>query len=122
TDYPFSLAWSEGNRIWDYSILFGRARYDIADNHDIYVLLDSGRQLVGGLIFLIPGVGIEAVRFWIGLTLILPYFLVGYAAYLIAGKNTNVLLLMTLWVFLFLRQGPIHPPLVLAAALTVFLW
>jgi hypothetical protein len=122
TDYPFSLAWSEGNRIWDYSILFGRARYDIADNHDIYVLLDSGRQLVGGLVFLIPGVGIEAVRFWIGLTLILPYFLVGYAAYLIAGKNTNVLLLMTLWVFLFLRQGPIHPPLVLAAALTVFLW
>jgi hypothetical protein len=122
TDYPFSMGWSEGNRIWDYSILFGRSRYDFPDNQDIYVLLDSGRMLVGGLLFLIPDVGIEAVRFWIGLTLIIPYFLVGLAAHLVANKNARIWLLMTLWVFLFLRQGPIHPPLVLAAALTVFLW
>ncbi len=122
TDYPFSMAWSEGNRIWDYSILFGRSRYDIADNQDIYVLLDPGRMLVGGLPFLIPGVTIEAVRFWVGLTWIIPYFLVGLAAYLAADKNARIWLLMALWVFLFLRQGPIHSPLVLAAALTIFLW
>ena len=122
TDYPFSMAWSEGNRIWDYSILFGRSRYDIADNQDIYVLLDPGRMLVGGLPFLIPGVTIEAVRFWVGLTWIIPYFLVGLAAYLAADKKVRIWLLMALWVFLFLRQGPIHPPLVLAAALTIFIW
>lgn len=122
TDYPFSLAWSEGNRIWDYSILFARARYDIPDDQGIFVLLDSGRQFVGGLVFLIPDVSIEAVRFWLGLTLIIPYFLVGAAAYLVANKNGRIWVLMTLWVFLFLRQGPIHPPLVLAAALTVFAW
>ncbi|NOH00742.1 MAG: hypothetical protein HND47_01555 [Chloroflexi bacterium] len=122
TDYPFSQAWSEGNRIWDYSILFGRERYNIADNQDIYVLLDPGRMLVGGLPFLIPGVTIEAVRFWMGLMLIIPYFLVGLAAYVVAEKNVRIWFLMILWVFLFLRQGPIHPPLVLAAALTVFLW
>lgn len=122
TDYPFSLAWSEGNRIWDYSILFARARYDIPANQDMYVLLDSGRQLVGGLVFLIPGVGIETVRLWIGLTLILPYFLVGLAVYPTLEKNVRLWLLLALWVFLFLRQGPIHPPLVLAAALTAFLW
>lgn len=122
TDYPFSQGWSEGNRIWDYSIRFGRDRYGIADDQDIYVLLDAGRMLVGGLPFLIPGVTIEAVRFWIGLTLILPYFLVGIAAYIVAEKNARIWFLMILWVFLFLRQGPIHPPLVLAAALTVFLW
>lgn len=122
TDYPFSLAWSEGNRIWDYSILFGRARYDIPDGQDIYVLLDSGRQLVGGLVFLIPNVEIETVRLWVGLTLIIPYFLVGSAAYLVADKNMRIWLLMMLWIFLFLRQGPIHPPLVLAAALTIFAW
>lgn len=122
TDYPFSQAWSEGNRIWDYSILFGRERYDIPDNQDIYVLLDPGRMLVGGLPFLIPGVTIEAVRLWMGLMLIVPYFLVGLAAYIVAEKNARVWFLMILWVFLFLRQGPIHPPLVLAAALTAFLW
>lgn len=122
TDHPFSLGWSEGNRIWDYSMRFGRDRYGIADNQDIYVLLDQGRMTVGGLPFLIPNVTIEAVRLWIGLTLILPYFLVGLAAYIVADKNVHVWILMTLWVFLFLRQGPIHSPLVLAAALTVFLW
>ena len=121
-DYPFSMAWSEGNRIWDYSILFGRSRYNIAANQDIYVLLDSGRMLVGGLPFLIPDVTIEMVRLWVALTLIIPYFLVGLAAYLVADKNIKLWLLLILWVFLFLRQGPIHPPLVLTAALTVFLW
>ncbi|HNN12363.1 MAG TPA: hypothetical protein PKL78_02315 [Anaerolineales bacterium] len=122
TDYPFSLGWSEGNRIWDYSIRFGRDLYNISPDQDIYVLLDSARMLVGGLPFLIPGVTIEAVRLWVGLTLILPYFLVGLAALIVADKNIRIWLLMTLWVFLFLRQGPIHAPLVLAAALTVFLW
>lgn len=122
TDYPFSMGWSEGNRIWDYSMRFGRDRYGIADNQDIYVLLDSGRMLVGGLPFLFPNVTIETVRLWIGLTLILPYFLVGLAAYIVADKNIRIWFLLTLWVFLFLRQGPIHSPLVLTAALTVFLW
>lgn len=122
TDYPFSLGWSEGNRIWDYSIRFGRDRYGIADNQDLYVLLDSARMFVGGLPFLFSSVNIEIVRLWIGLTLILPYFFVGLAAYIVAEKNAKVWLLMMLWVFLFLRQGPIHSPLVLAAVLTVFLW
>lgn len=122
TDYPFSLGWSEGNRIWDYSIMFGRERYNIADNQDIFVLLDSGRMFVGGIPFLIPGATIELVRLWIGLTWVVPYFLVGLAAYIAADKNIRLWMLMTLWVFLFLRQGPIHTPLVLAAALTVFLW
>lgn len=122
TDYPFSLGWSEGNRLWDYSMYFGKGRYGIADDQDIYVLLDRGRMLVGGLPFLFKGATIATVRLWIGLTLIVPYFMVGLAAYIVAEKNIRVLILMTLWVFLFLRQGPIHSPLVLAAALTVFLW
>ena len=122
TDYPFSMAWSEGNRMWDYSMRFGRDRYWLSPDLDVFVLLDVGRMLVGGIPFLLPGVTIEAVRLWVGLTLILPYFLVGLAAFVIADKNIRIWLLMTLWVFLFLRQGPIHAPLVLAAALTVFLW
>ncbi|NWF64538.1 MAG: hypothetical protein HXY38_09555 [Chloroflexi bacterium] len=121
-DYPFSLGWSEGNRMWDYSMMFGRERYGLRPDQDVYVLLDTSRMFVGGLPFLIPNVTIEVVRLWIGLTLILPYFLAGLAAYIIANKNTRIWMLMTLWVFLFLRQGPIHAPLVLAAALTIFAW
>lgn len=122
TSYPFSLGWSEGNRLWDYSTRFGRERYGVGEDQDIYVLLDTGRLLVGGIPFLIPNVTIEVVRLWVGLTLILPYFLVGLAAYIVAEKNTRIWMLLILWVFLFLRQGPIHTPLVLAAALTIFAW
>ncbi|HNB35753.1 MAG TPA: hypothetical protein PK414_06015, partial [Anaerolineales bacterium] len=122
TDYPFSMGWSEGNRIWDYSMMFGRERYGIRPDEDVYVLLDIGRMFVGGLPFLIPNISIESVRLWIGLTLILPYFLVGLAAYIVAEKNVRIWILMMLWVFLFLRQGPIHTPLVLAAVLTIFVW
>ncbi len=121
-DYPFSLGWSEGNRMWDYSMMFGRERYGLRPDEDVYVLLDRSRMFVGGLPFLIPNVTIEAVRLWIGLTLILPYFLVGLAAYIVTDKNVRVWMLMMLWVFLFLRQGPIHTPLVLVAALTIFVW
>ena len=85
-DYPFSLGWSEGNRIWDYSMMFGRERYGIRPDEDVYVLLDVGRMFIGGLPFLIPNINIETVRLWVGLTLILPYFLLGLAAYIVAEK------------------------------------
>jgi hypothetical protein len=47
---------------------------------------------------------------------------VGIAAYIVADKNVRLWMLMMLWVFLFLRQGPIHATLVLAAALTILMW
>src|SRR5690606_15233247 len=37
-------------------------------------------------------------------------------------RDVRLWLLMMLWVFIFLRQGPIHAPLVLVAAITVFAW
>lgn len=122
TDYPFSLGWSEGNRIWDYSMMFGRGRYLLGAHQDVYVLLDSARQFVGGVAFLIPNLSIAGERLWVGLTLVIPYFLVGIAAYVAAEKDLRVWAALTLWIFIFLRQGPIHPPLVLAATLTVFAW
>lgn len=122
TDYPFSLGWSEGNRLWDYSTLFGRSLYNYPSDQDIYVLLDSGRLWVGGLPFLIPNLTIEAARLWVGLTTIFPYFLVGIAAFRVLNKNSRIWLLMILWIFLFLKQGPIHTPLVLCAAITVLVW
>ncbi|MCZ2127895.1 MAG: hypothetical protein LC099_09015 [Anaerolineales bacterium] len=122
TDYPFSLGWSEGNRIWDYSMMFGRERYLLDADQDVYVLLDAGRQFVGGVAFLLPNLSLAGERLWVGLTLILPYFFIGLAAYIVAEKDLRVWAALTLWIFIFLRQGPIHPPLILAAALTIFIW
>lgn len=120
--YPFSLGWSEGNRLWDYSIMFGSSLYDYPIDKKIPVLLDFGRQLVGGLPFIFPGVTITVERFWVGLTLIFPYLMLGMAAFRFLFKNKKTWLILTLWSFLFLKQGPIHPPLVLSAALVALAW
>ena len=122
TDYPFSLGWSEGNRMWDYSILFGRHLYDYPADQRIVVLLDTGRQFVGGLPFIIPGLTIEMERFWIALTVIIPYLLLGLAAFRFVRTDLRIWLLTTLWVLIFLKQGPIHPPLVLCAVAVALLW
>ncbi len=122
TNYPFSLGWSEGNRLWDYSILFGRDIYLYPADKKISAFLDFGRQLIGGLPFLIPGITIGMERFWVALTLIIPYLLLGFAAFRASFKDKTTWLLAALWVFLFLKQGPIHPPLVLSAALVALAW
>lgn len=120
--YPFSFGWSEGNRLWDYSILFGRDRYIYPADKDIPVLLDLGRSLTGGLPFLFPGTGIVAARLWVGLMLILPYLLLGIALFRAEFKNKTAWFLLVLWTFLFLKQGPIHAPLVVSAALVALAW
>lgn len=122
TDYPFSLGWSEGNRMWDYSIMFGRSLYNYPADKPIHALIDVGRQFVGGLAFLIPGLTIEMERFWIALTVVIPYLLLGLAAFRSTRKNLKIWLITTLWVLIFLKQGPIHPPLILCAVATVLLW
>ncbi len=122
TDYPFSLGWSEGNRLWDYSTLFGKSIYNVREEDSIYVLLDQGRLLIGGLPFLIPGLTIEMERLWVGLTTIIPYFLIGLAAFRVIKENNRSWPFIILWIFLFLKQGPIHSPLVLSAALTILIW
>ncbi|MBI5950551.1 MAG: hypothetical protein HY865_02740 [Chloroflexi bacterium] len=121
-DYPFSLGWSEGNRLWDYSIMFGRELYIYPADKGIPVLLDFGRRLVGGLPFIIPGINITVVRLWVGLTSIVPYFILGLALFRRSAKNRISWLLLVLWTFLFLKQGPIHPPLVLSAAMVALAW
>ena len=123
TNYPFSLGWSEGNRLWDYSILFGRARYIFPADAQLTPFLDVGRQFSGGLPFLVPGLTIFQERLWLGLMGILPYVLLGLCVfYLPKQKNSAAWLLAGLWGFLFLRQGPIHTPLLLSAAVVALAW
>jgi hypothetical protein len=122
SDYPFSLGWSEGNRMWDYSMMFGRHLYDFPQDEYVYVLLDVGRQFIGGLPFIFPGVSIQMERFWVGLTTILPYLLLGFAAFRSDFKNVKLWALLAFWTFIFLKQGPIHPPLVICAVAVALVW
>ena len=122
SDYPFSIGWSEGNRIWDYSLLFGRYLYDYPLDKDVFATTDAGRQLVGGLPFIIPGVTILVERFWTALTTVLPYLLLGLAAFRFTAKDKKLWIMLGLWAFILLKQGPIHPPLVLCAFVVALLW
>ncbi len=122
SNYPFSLGWSEGNRLWDYSVMFGRGRYNYPPDQDIFVLLETGRQFVGGVAFLFPGLTIRGARSWIGLLGILPYLLVGLALFRQAARETWLWLGLSLWVYLTLNQGPINPSLLVGTILVAFAW
>jgi hypothetical protein len=111
------LYWSEGNRIWDNSILFGRHLYDFPDGQRIPVLSNWVRQGVWGLPFLIPDVSITFVRLWNGLVFSIPYMLFGWILFRRKQEATGVWIALGLWTFVFLNQGPIYTPLVLAAIL-----
>jgi len=122
TDYPFSLGWSEGNRLWDYSILFGRHLYDYPADKPITVLLDIGRQFIGGVPFLIPGIDIWQARLWVALVDVIPYLILGWAAFRLTKNNIWRWVLASIWAFTFVRQGPIHPPLLICAIVVALVW
>ena len=123
TSYPFSLGWSEGNRLWDYSLLFGKHLYIYPPGNAPSAYLDLGRQLVGGLPFLLPQVSLGVERFWLALMAILPYLLLGWLTFRPAEKTGNLSwILAGIWGFMFLNQGPIHAPLLVCAILVVIAW
>lgn len=122
TSYPFSLGWSEGNRLWDYSVLFARHLYHYPANQPIPVLLDIGRQFIGGIPFLIPGVNIWQARLWVALVEVIPYLLLGWAAFRLTKDQRGRWLLAGIWAFTFVRQGPIHPPLLICAIVVALVW
>lgn len=117
TDYPFKLGWSEGNRLWDYSLYFGHSRYIVQGEFQYPSYLTPGRHGLWGLPFLIPGVTIAVVRLWDAILWTVPYVLFGLALFT-PGRlaiSRRMQLGLALWVFLFLSQGPIYAPLVLSA-------
>jgi hypothetical protein len=115
--YPFSLYWSEGNRFWDNSIIFGRHLYDYPADQKIPVLGNWVRMSLWGLPHLLPNVSIAFMRMWNGLIFSIPYMIFGWVLFNRKREGTAVWFALGLWTFLFLNQGPIYTPLVLAAAL-----
>jgi hypothetical protein len=117
TGYPLSLTWSDGNRIWDYSVLFGRDLYNYPPDEPLKAYIDLGRQSLWGLPFLLPNVTLLQVRMWSALVFTIPYATLGWILFFIPKQKRSGWIFLGLWVMLFLHQGPIYTPLVLAAIL-----
>jgi hypothetical protein len=119
TNYPFKLSWSEGNRLWDYSLYFGLDRYQVVGEFQYPSYLTPGRHGLWGLAYLIPGAPIWLVRLWDAVLWVAPALLLGWA---LARRKTGTLppglaAAFALWVFTFISQGPIYAPLLLSALL-----
>ena len=117
TDYPLSLTWSEGNRIWDFSILYGRDLYNYPTDQRFEAYIDQGRQALWGFPFLFGRVSIVEMRLWSALILIVPYALFGWMAFRPLPGHLKGWAWMGIWALLFLNQGPIYTPIVLVAIL-----
>lgn len=119
TSYPLSLSWSEGNRLWEYSLLFGRSIYQYPLDRPIPAAIDFGRQLLWGLPFLISGIDICSVRLWSALVSTIPYAVLGWAAFRRPVMKAWIVVFLGLWSFIFLKQAAIYTPLVVSAILVV---
>jgi hypothetical protein len=116
-DYPMTLSWSEGNRLWDYSVLFGKSLYLYPANKPIPAYIDIGRQSLWGLPFLFGSPTILQMRLWDAIVWTVPYMLLGWALIRPRKGRWFAWLMFGLWSMVFLYQGPIYSPLVLAAVL-----
>lgn len=118
TDYPFSLYWSEGNRLYDYSIHFGSERY-IYPGKLTASSGALGRRLLWGILFVIPNSPIWLHRLWNAVLSIIPYLVLGALLARWSKLGTLAKWTFAMWIFLFLIQGPIYTPLILSAILVV---
>ncbi len=116
-DYPFSLTWSEGNRFYDYSLIFGKSIYQY--NREIEIPYSSpGRYGLWGIWFLFPNLLIWFHRLWNAVLWIIPALLLGWFAGRAIEKKV-IRVLFAFWIVLFLNQGPVYAPILLAAVLVV---
>ena len=118
TPYPFSLSWSEGNRLYDYSVMLGSSRYQYPGVLTIPYFA-PGRYLLWGILFAIPGTPIWLHRLWDAILWLAPPMLLGYLVARWSRLPRLAIWCFILWAFLFLYQGPVYTPLVLSAILVV---
>lgn len=115
--YPLKQTWSEGNRLWDYSLYFGRNRYTLAGSFYLPSYMTPGRHGLWSLVYLLPGASIWLVRLWDSILWTLPALALGGALAWRQRRSLPTPLLggFILWTFVFLAQGPIYAPLLLSA-------
>lgn len=118
-DDPFSLTWSEGNRFYDYSLVFGQSRYNY-DGRIVNPYSSPGRYGLWGILFLWEGLPIWAHRLWNKILLILPALI--FAARLTRTLKPPALRYgMLLWIALFfIVLAPLHPPFMLVSIISIW--
>jgi len=114
TAYPFSIGWSEGDRIYEDSLIFGQHLYNYSGTI-INPYGSPGSYVLMGSLFLFPSLSIEFLRLWdVILAVAFPFL----AAWILARKIDNVYLrsVFVVWLTLFfIIEAPLHPPFMLAA-------
>jgi hypothetical protein len=121
TPNPFSYFWSEGNRLYDYSLIFGKYLYDytgiLEPNYN-----SPGRYGLWGIWFLVPGLSITFHRLWNAVLWTATPFILG----ILLTKKITVSWLrwgLVMWVSLFILVGPVYPTLLVALCLlTLTVW
>ncbi len=113
SQFPLSLSWSEGNRFYDYSLVFGQDMYQYDGELNIPYGA-PGRYGLWGIWFRYPELSIGFHRAWNALLWFLPTLIFGWFA-AVGISSKPVRFGIALWVALFLNQGPIYAPLVIAA-------
>jgi len=117
-NYPFSLSWSEGNRFYDYSLIFEQSLYNYK-GHIPDPYSTPGRYGLWGVLFLWQGLPIWVHRLW---NLILQTAPVLIFSTLLTRKLKPwaVRYGILIWITLFLTVlAPLHPPFVIASAIAV---
>ncbi len=117
-NYPFSLSWSEGDRFYDYSLVFGQSVYHY-NGHISDPYSSPGRYGLWGVLFMWPGLPIWVHRLW---NLILQTLPVLIFSELITRKLTPPALRygVLIWIALFLTLlAPLHPPFVIASLMAI---
>jgi hypothetical protein len=117
-NYPFSLSWSEGNRFYDYSLIFEQSLYNYK-GHIPDPYSTPGRYGLWGVLFLWQGLPIWVHRLW---NLILQTAPVLIFSTLLTRKLKPwaVRYGILIWATLFLTVlAPLHPPFVIASAIAV---
>jgi len=117
-NYPFSLSWSEGNRFYDYSLVFAQSLYNYK-GHIPDPYSSPGRYGLWGVLFLWQGLPIWAHRLWNLILQTLPALIFST---LLTRKLTPAALRygVLIWITLFLTMlAPLHPPFVIASAIAV---
>jgi hypothetical protein len=117
TNYPFAMSWSEGNRFYDYSLVFGQRLYDYSGVIQNPYFAPA-RYMLWGLPFLFSGLPIWVHRAWDATLYTCPLLLAGWLLFRRVSDN-YLRLGLILWTVLFLNQGSIYPHFVVPALLVI---
>ncbi len=113
-DDPFGMYWSEGNRLYDYSLVFGQDLYNYT-GHIPDPYNTPGRYSLWGVLYLWQGLPIWAHRLWNTILLTLPSFVLAWA---LTRKLSPFILRHALFLWItafFILLAPLHPPFMIVA-------